>query len=174
MSAIRIQKLFQGIPHNVKLLGGYTFDINTAIIWQGRVTDGDAAQEGKDACVIDIDSATWADNNRRAILISTPFMEPNNFAAFKTRSHATGYYIDGGVRFALYLETPESFTGAQEAFNRRLMQHLTGQLGATVELFYCANDTEPTVDGVNGATSTASFTSAGTYVGGTPAVTGNS
>lgn len=171
MSAIRIQKLFQAMPSNIKSLGAYTFDINDVIRWQGRVNGG--TEDGKDAVLIDIDAYTWAASNRRAILVATPFMEPNNFQAFKTRSHATGYFIDGGVRMAMYVETPSAVTDAESKFDRLALHHLIGQLGGTVELFYCAHGTEPTVQGVNGAGSTASFTSAGVYVGGTPAVPGN-
>jgi hypothetical protein len=155
MSSPRVQKIFEGIPDQLKRLGGYTFDIKAVLRWQGR----DAA--GRDACVLDIDSATWADNARRAILVAVPSDSNPSVAAMHTQSHASGHTLDGSVRFLMYLETPESWTGAQAHFGRLMQQVLLGQLAAPLEVLYTANDTEPTVDGVNGETSTASATSAG-------------
>jgi hypothetical protein len=162
MSSPRVQKIFEGMPDQLKRLGAYSWNIRDVIRWQGRVTAGN--DQGRDAMLLDLDSATWADNNRRAILIAVPASDKNDQAGFKTQSHSQGQYIDGSVSFKLYLETPEDWTNDQARFGR-LMQHLlVGQLSAPVEIFYCANDTEPTVQGVNGAGATAAFTSAGVYL----------
>ncbi len=161
MSSMRVQKIFEGMPEQIKRLGGYDYDIKAVLRWQGRVAAGTHA--GKDACVLDIDSATWADNNRRCIVVAHPATDLSNTAALKTQSHAAGHYIDGSVRFSVYAETPESWTGSQAKFMRQVMHHLVGQLGAPVELFWGNNDAEPTVQGVNGAgADSAGLTSAGT------------
>ena len=162
MSSPRVQKIFEAMPDQIKRLGGYTFDIRQVIRWQGRVAAG--AQAGKDAMLLDLTSATWADGNLRAILIATPASDLNNTAAMKTQSHAAGHNLDGSVRFQLYLETPESWTDAQAKFGRILLQHILGQLAAPCEILYGTNDAEPTVQGVNGAGATSTFTSAGTYL----------
>lgn len=160
MSSVRVQKYFEAMPEQIKRLGGYSYDFRQVIRWQGRVTAGPHA--GKDAMVLDIDSAAWADNNRRCIVLATPASDLNNTAAMKTQSHAAGHYLDGSVRFSVYAETPESWTGAQAAFMRHVMHHLRGQLAAPVELFWGNNDAEPTVQGVNGAgADSAGLTSAG-------------
>lgn len=160
MSSVRVQKYFEAMPEQIKRLGGYSYDFRQVIRWQGRVTAGTHA--GKDAMVLDIDSATWADNNRRCIILATPASDLNSTAAMKTQSHASGHYLDGSVRFSVYAETPEAWTNAQAAFMRHVMHHLRGQLGAPVELFWGTNDVEPTVQGVNGAgADSAGLTSAG-------------
>lgn len=164
MSSVRVQKYFEAMPEQIKRLGGYTYDFRQVIRWQGRVTAGPNA--GKDAVVIDIDSATWADGNRRVLILAEPASDLNNTAAMKTQSHAAGMYIDGSVRFKMYLETPEAWTDAQAAFTRHVEHHLRGQLAAPVEVFYGANDVQPILEGVNGGTSgqetTSTFVSAGT------------
>lgn len=158
MSSPRVQKIFEAMPDQLKRLGGYSFDIRQVIRWQGR----DAS--GRDACLIDLTSATWADGNLRAILVAIPASDLNNTAAMKTQSHASGHSLDGSVKFSLYAETPESQTDAQARFLRLLQQHINGQLAAPMELFLGTNDTEPTVNGVNGAVATSTYTSAGTYL----------
>jgi len=166
MSSPRVQKYFEAMPQQIKNLGGYTYNFRTVIVWQGRVTTGPNA--GKDAMVMDIDSATWADNNRRVLILATPASDLNATAAMKTQSHAAGNYIDGSVRFAMYVETPESWTNAQAYFTRAVEHHLRGQLGSPVEVFYGANDVQPILEGVNGGTSgqetTSTFVSAGTDI----------
>jgi hypothetical protein len=170
MSSARVQKMFEGMPEAIKRLGGYTYgspyDLKSVIRWQGRVTSGPNA--GLDAMVLDIDSAAWADNNRRAILVADPASDLNKTAAMKTQSHAAGTSLDGSVRLRLYLETPEDYTGAQHRFQRIVLQHLLGQLGAPVEIFYGTNDVEPRLEGVNGASAgneaACSFASAGVYL----------
>lgn len=160
MSSVRVQKYFEAALEQIKRLGGYSGDAKAAMRWQGRVTAGPNA--GKDACVIDFDSATWADNNRRVILLAEPASDLNNTAGMKTQSHSAGQYLDGSVRFKMYCETPESWTGAQAAFLRHVEHHLRGQLGAPVEVYYGTNDTEPALQGVNGAgADSAGLTSAG-------------
>lgn len=158
MSSPRVQKIFEALPDQVKRLGSYTFDLQSVLKWQGR----DSA--GRDAAVIDIDATTWADNNRRVILVAKEASDKNNQEAFKTQSHSLGQHMASSVSFILYAETPEDHTGAQAQFMRIVMHALTGQLGAPVQLLLTANDTEPTVNGVNGAGSTAATTDAGTYL----------
>ena len=162
MSSPRIQKQMEAMIDQVKRLGGYTFDIRQVIRWQGRATTG--VHAGRDAMVLDIDSGTWADNNRRAIIVAIPASDLNNTAALKTQSHAAGHNLDGSVRWAVYVETPEDHTGDQVKFQRILMHHLVGQLGAPTELLMCTGDAEPTVEGVNGAVATTANTSAGVYL----------
>lgn len=160
MSSVRVQKYFEAALEQIKRLGGYTGDAKAAMRWQGRVAAGPNA--GKDACVIDFTSATWASDNKRVILLAEPASDLNNTAGMKTQSHSAGQNLDGSVRFKMYTETPGASTNAQAAFIRNVEHHLRGQLGAPVELLYCADATEPTLNGVNGAGADAAFTSAGT------------
>lgn len=162
MSSPRVQKQFQAMPDQLKRLGSYSFNIKDVIKWQGRVTAG--SDLGDDAMLLDITASTWATANCRAILIAEPATDRNDQAAFKTQSHAEGQYIDGSVSFKLYMETPASWTGEHAKCQRLLMHMLVGQLSAPVELLLCANATEPTVQGVNGAGASAAFTSAGVYL----------
>jgi hypothetical protein len=164
MSSVRVQKYFEAMPEQIKRLSGYTGDARAALRWSGRVTAGPNA--GKDACIIDFTSATWADGNKRAIILAEPASDLNNTAAMKTQSHAAGHSIDGSVRFKVYCETPEAWTDAQAAFIRNVEHHLRGQLGAPVEVFYGTNDVEPTLQGVNGAGADSASTSAGTDIPG--------
>jgi len=149
MSSPRVQKYFSAMPEQIKRLGGYSYNFLTVLVWTGRVASGPYL--GKDACIIDIDSSTWADNNRRVILLAEPASDLNGTAALKTQSHAAGQYIDGSVYFKAYFETPESWTGAQAAFGRHVLHHLKGQLGSPVQIFYGTNDVAPALEGVNGA-----------------------
>lgn len=155
MSSQRVQKIFEAMPDQLKRLGSYSFDISKVIRWQGR----DAL--GRDAVLIDIDSATWADNNRRVIIVAVEASDKNNQAGFKTQSHSQGQYMLTSVSFLVYSETPENHTGDQAHFLRLIQHMIVGQLGAPMELLLCADDVEPTVDGVNGATVTVATTSAG-------------
>lgn len=155
----RLQSFITSLPDQLKRLTGAQIALDKIIVWQGTVTAGPNA--GKVAAVLDLDSATWADNNRRVLLLAEPGYVGGN--AYRTQSHRASQYIDGSSSFKVYFETPEDYTGAQHQF-QRIMQHvLLGQNSAPYELFYCANDTEPTLQGVNGAGSDASFTSAGLY-----------
>jgi len=164
MSSLRVQKIFSAAPNQIKLLGGYSFDWQTALAWAGRVTAG--ADAGKDACVIDGSSSTWATGNLRVVLVAVPAMDqvPGSVSASKTQSHASGHFIDGGVRLKVYAETPATWTGTHAHFLRDVQQHLVGQNSAPIELYLCANGTNPEVEGVNGAGSSASYTSAGIYL----------
>lgn len=163
MSSPRVQKIFEGMPDQLKRLGGYTFKLADAIVWQGRATAGTHA--GKDACVLDLTSATWADGNLRAIIVATPASDKGNTAAMKTQSHASGHFLDGSVKLAVYMETPEAWTDAQANFSRLLQQHIVGQLACPCEFFFGTNDVEPTVQGVNSAgADSAGLTSAGTLL----------
>lgn len=162
MSSQRVLKIFQGMPEQLKKLGPYTFNINDVIRWQGRVTAG--ADAGKDACVIDLTAATWANGNLRAIIVADAASDLGNTAAMKTQSHASGMFIDGSVRFRVYVETPEDHVGNQARFVRILMHHLVGQLGAPVELYMGTNDVEPTRNSVNGAGADSASATAGWYL----------
>lgn len=174
MSSPRVTKLLQGMVDQIRRLGGYHFDESQVTVFLGRAdSTNDTGDVGKDAIVIDIDANTWASNNRRVIVIATPASDLNNTAAMKTQSHASGLFLDGSVRWRAYLETPSLVTDSLSAWDRVVTQHLLGQLAAPTELMFCAHGTEPTVKGVNGAGSSASFTSAGvmlpyglTYPGG--------
>jgi hypothetical protein len=155
MSSVRVQKIFEGATDQLKRLGQYSGDSRSMLRWQGRATDG------KDAALYDADSATWATGNKRAIVTAEAASDANSTAAMKTQSHASGQSLDGSVRFYCYVETPASWTSAHAAWLRNLEHHLRGQLSAPVQFRFTANGTEPTVDGVNGAGSTAANTSAG-------------
>jgi len=144
MSSPRVQKIFQGVTDQVRKLGKYKVDVLGTMVWQGR----DAT--GKDACVLDFTSATWATGNKRAILVAEPASDLNDTAAMKTQSHASGHFIDGSVRFQLYMETPANWTGEHAKFQRDMIQHLRGQLGAPVQLNLTTNGTQMLIDGVNG------------------------
>ncbi|MEM4379609.1 MAG: hypothetical protein QXL01_02850 [Thermoplasmatales archaeon] len=152
MSSPRVQKIFEAMPDQLKRLGQYGFDLGSVIKWQGR----DAL--GRDAMLLDIDSTTWADNNRRVIIVAVEASDKNNTVAMKTQSHASGHSMASSVKFLVYAETPEDHTGAQAHFLRLVQHMLVGQLGAPMELLLTANDTEPTVNGVNGAVATAPTT----------------
>lgn len=165
MSSPRAQQLFQMMPEHIKKLGAYTFDVFDVIKFQGIVGTNDLGLQGYSVALIDIDATTWADNNKRAIIVAIPAQDKNATAALKTQSHASGFFIDGPYNFKVYMETPEDHTGAQVKFQRILMHHLVGQLASPAELLLCANDTEPTLQGVNGVVAASpSYTSAGIYL----------
>lgn len=163
MSSPRVQKIWQGVTEQLRKLGPYPnafqgFAGSTgSIVAQGR----DAA--GRDAVIIDVDSLTsWSTGQRRVILAANPASDVNNTAAFKTQSHAQGYFIDGSVSFDMYMETPADYTGTLAVYYRQLLQALKGQLGAPLHILLTANGTQPTLNGLNGASSTAATTDAGT------------
>lgn len=163
MSSPRITKLWEGLAEQLHRQG-YAGTVSKqgialCIKWIGR----DAA--GKDACVVDLDSATWASGNRRAIIVATAAgTKPTDFADFHTQSHAAGHQIDGSVSLTCYMEAPAAHTDAQARFERELLHVLRGQLGAPISLQLTANGTEPTVNGANGAGATAATTDAGDYL----------
>lgn len=164
MSSVRAIRIFQSLPDQLKKLGRYSFDVNAVIRWQGPIETGPYA--GMSACVLDIDSATWADGNKRAILVAVPGdkLMPDTM---RTQSHSYGQFIDGSVSFRMYLETPESWTDAQAQFGRLLLHEIIGQNAAPCELFFGTNDVQPRVEGVDGASAgneaACSFVSAGVY-----------
>lgn len=163
MSSPRVQKMYQGMPDQLKRLGFYTLKpASDAIRWAGRAASGSEA--GKDAAVFDFDALAWATGQKRAVLVASPAHDQNDTAAMKTQSHASGTFIDGSVSFTLYAETPADHTGAHAQFLQHMLHHLRGQLGAPVNMKLCANATEPTIQGVNGAGSSASYTDAGTFL----------
>ena len=164
MSALSAFKMFEAMPEQIKKIGGYTYDINSVIRWIGTI-DSAAAQAGLPAMVLDIDASTWADGNRRVIIVAQPAWDHNKTAALMTQSHAAGQYLFGSYRFRVYSETPESHTGDQAKFMRFVQQALAGQLGAPMELLFGDNDVQPRVSGVQGASAanetTSNFVSAG-------------
>jgi len=173
MSSPQVQMIFNGLPDQLRRLGGYSSitNLSSIILWQGRVdsTQGAAADAGHDAAVLDIDTGAWATGHRQLLVIADPAApgSGSDNAGFHTQSNALGYTLDGSVRFRLYLETPFTWTAAQAFFDRLVMQMFLGQLGAPLTLNYCNNATQPTVAGVNGVLSGAgnsTFVSAGFYM----------
>jgi len=164
MSSLRASKIFNATPDAVKRLGSYTYDSTMVLLANTIVAASNTTgQAGLNGAVLDIDSATWATGNRRAILIASPASDVDNTLALKTQSHAYGQFLDGSVSFSLYCEAPAAFGNAQQYFESLVQFHLQGQMGAPVALYYSANGTQPTIAGLNGATATAAFTSAGLY-----------
>lgn len=162
MSSPRVTKIFEGMAGQLQRMG-YTQALDVyggrpCIRYLGRATSG--AEQGNDAVVIDLDSATWATGNRRAVLVAEVASDQNNFADLKTQSHAQGHFLDGSVSFKLYAETPANYTGNAAQFYAEMLHILRGQLGAPVDVYLTANGTEPTVQGVNGAGSTNAATEA--------------
>jgi nitrogen fixation protein FixH len=166
MSSPRVQKIYSGLAEQLHRQGykaAMSKDGQTAAIkWQGREATG------KDACVIDLTSATWATGNLRAVLVAKPATDSNDTAAMKTQSHAAGHTLDGSVSFTLHMEavalTNAGQASAHAKFQRELLHILRGQLGAPVSLQLTNNGTEPTVNGANGAVATAATTDAGDYM----------
>ena len=157
MSSVRVQKIYQGLTESLRKLGPYPDAFKTGIKWQGRDANG------KDAVLIDLTATVWATDNLRVIVIADPASDSNNTAAFKTQSHASGYFLDGSVSFEVYLETPATWINDLAKFQREMLHVLRGQLGAPIQLFLSDNGVEPTKNGVNGAVADAVFSDAGTY-----------
>jgi hypothetical protein len=168
MSSPRVTKIFEGLAGQLQRMGYKTaldkFGGKPCIRWIGRVDDSAAADAGHDAVVLDLTSATWATANLRAILVASPATDQNDTAALKTQSHAAGHYLDGSVSFKMYMESPANYTSAHAQFFAEMLHVLRGQLGAPVDLWLTANGTQPTVEGVNGAGSTAAATEAKFYL----------
>lgn len=168
MSSPRVTKIFEGLAEQLHRTG-YSqaldkFGGRPCIRAIGRVDTTNATEAGHDACVIDLTAAVWATANLRAILVSEPATDSNNTAAFKTQSHAFGQFLDGSVSFKMYMESPANFTSAHAQFYTEMLHILRGQLGAPVDLFLTANGTEPTVQGFNGASATATAVEAKYYL----------
>lgn len=157
MSSPRIQKIYQGLTNSLRLLGPYADAFKSGIKWQGR----DA--EGKDAVVIDLTAAAWATGNLRVIIVADPASDANHTAAMRTQSHAAGMFLDGSVSFRVFMEAPATHVNAAAKFQREVLHALRGQLGAPIQLLLTDNTVEPTVDGVNGETATATASDAGVY-----------
>lgn len=168
MSSPRVTKIFEGLAEQLHRTG-YSqaldkFGGRPCIRALGRVVNPGGAEDGHDAVVLDLDSATWASANRRAIIVSEPATDSNNTLALKTQSHAYGQFLDGSVAFKVYMESPANFTAAHAQFYTEILHILRGQLGAPVDLYLTANGTEPTVNGFNGAVATAAATEAKYYL----------
>lgn len=168
MSSPRVTKIFEGLAGQLQRMGYKTaldkFGGRPCIRWIGRVDDAAPAEAGHDAVVLDITAAAWSTANLRAILIADPATDLQDTKALKTQSHARDHYIDGSVSFKMYMETPANYTSAHAQFFAEMLHVLRGQLGAPVDLYLTANGTEPTVQGVNGAGSTAANTEAKYYL----------
>ena len=110
MSSPRAQKQLEAMPNQLRRLGKYDIDFREVVRWQGRVTAG--ALAGRDAALFDLDSATWATLNKRFIAIGEPASDQNDTDAMKTQSHARDHFLDGGVRWHVYMEGPATPGGA--------------------------------------------------------------
>lgn len=168
MSSPRVTKIFEGLAGQLQRMGYKQaldkFGGRPVIRWIGRVADAAPAEAGHDAVLLDLDSATWTTGNRRAILIADPATDLSDTKALKTQSHAFGHFLDGSVSFKMIMETPADYTGNAAQFFAEMLHILRGQLGAPVDLYLTANGTEPTYNGVNGASSTAASTEAKFYL----------
>lgn len=158
-------QLFKSFPDQLKKLGKYTTSTSAMVVWVGTIGSGPYA--GFPAAVLDASAATWADNNKRVVLVGVP---ANNLMpdTMKTQSHAAGQFIQDSFSFRAYFETPEDWTGAQAAWTRIVTHVIVGQNAAPLEIFFGDNDVQPIVEGVNGGTSgqqvTSNFVSAGVYL----------
>lgn len=165
MSSPRAQKYFEGMPQQISRLGKYDVQpLSSAIRWSGVITASTDGFAGYNACVLDFTSATWATLNKRVILVAEPVQDLNKTQSMRTQSHAYNQFMDGSYRFHAYMESPAAPGGANAAnlayynFVRLVQQHITGQLAAPLEFHFTAVTVVPTVDTVNGASSTATFT----------------
>lgn len=159
MSDMRISKIFQILPSQVKSLTGLTFDSTFALKANTQIsTVNTAGLAGLTACVIDATATTWATGNLRAIVVANPASDYYNTLAMRTQSHAQGQYLTGSSSFSIYMEAPASFGSALDFFERQLIFCLQGQQGAPCTLYFtAANGTEPTIAGLNGASATATY-----------------
>lgn len=167
MSSPRVQKYFEGMPNQIIRLGGYSIGFRDALRWQGRVDADTAAvdvNEGEDAAVIDLTALAWSTLNKRILLVAKPASDSNDTLALKTRSHASGQFIDGSSSFYVFAEAPATPGGANAAnleyyrFIQLVQQHLSGQLGAPAKFYWTTTGVEPTLNGVFGETASATFT----------------
>lgn len=162
MSSPRVQKLFEAMPDQLRKLGKYDVSFTEAMRWQGRVSVTTDGYDGFDAAVIDMTDAAWATLNKRFIIVAETAADKNRTQGMLTQSHAQGHYVDGSARFHVYMEAPATpGSGASAAnleysrFVANVQQHLVGQLASPVQFHFTTTATEPEVDSVNGATSTA-------------------
>jgi hypothetical protein len=161
--SLRVQRIFEMIPEQLRNLGGYDVNVNECIKWAGQVTASGDGYQGYEACVIDLSSTTWATLNKRIIIVAQPAQDYTNNAAFRTQSHTAGAYIQGSVRFIVHAESPIEFFGASDAqkayaqFLANVQTHLVGQMSAPVMLKFCNAGTQPTVESVNAAGSSSTF-----------------
>lgn len=161
MSSPRVQKIFEAMPNQLRRLGKYDVDFREVVRWQGRISADTDGYEGFDACVIDLDSATWSTLNKRVLLVAEAAADQNRTQAMLTQSHASGHFLDGSVRFHAYMESPVEFFGASAAakayakFIHLVQQHIVGQLAAPLQIHFVDATDEPELDGANGASATA-------------------
>jgi len=161
MASPRVQKIFEAMPNQLRRLGKYDIDFKEVVRFQGRVAATTDGYEGYDVAVIDLTSLAWATLGKRVILVAEPASDKNKTAAMHTQSHASSHFIDGSVRFHAYMESAPKFFGSTAAakeyarFIDNVQQHLVGQLASPVQFHFTDAAVEPTLDGVNGATATA-------------------
>ena len=172
MSSPRVQKIFSIIPEALQGLLGANQNLSNfkptagTTLVQGRIDDTtDTPWAGMDAVLIDVtDTSSWSTNQARCIIVAEPGLNklPEHM---RTQSHAKGLFIDGSVRFHLYLETPAAYVGDHATFLDAVKFHLTGQLGGQVLVHTFANGTEPALKGFNGkTTATAAVTDSDTWL----------
>lgn len=173
MASPRVQKMFQNITAQVRKLDGIDIDFLEAIRYSSITVPAGGTplvSSGSDAMLLDMDSATWASGNRRAIVVAIPASDTNNTAALKTQSHSSGKFIDGSVRFEVYMEAPDmtnladATDGPHFDFFQSLQQHMVGQKGAPTQFYFTAHAAEPTLDGVNASTTDATYSTSGKIV----------
>ena len=163
MSSPRAQKIFEAMPDHLRKLGKYDINFREAMRWQGRISDANTdGLAGLDAAVIDMDSVlgSWSSGDRRVLVVAEPARDKNNTAALKTQSHAQGFFLDGSVRFHIYMETPATWVNDLAEFQRHVIHHLRGQMSAPVKLWLSDNGDEPTIQGLADASASETFTEA--------------
>lgn len=154
MSSPRIRQQMHQLPEQLVKLGKYSVSPLKAVRWTGQDVDNN------DAVVIDLDSGTWATNQKRIIVVGEAG-ESILPESMRTQSHSKGNFLEGGIRFHVYMESPDAVIAATDGldeFMRHTLHQLRGMMGAPVQLHLTANGTEPTVEGVEGAGSTAANT----------------
>ncbi len=154
MSTPRNQRMFEAMPDQLRKLGGYAVDFAKALKAGGVVSATGSAFDGFDAAVIDLSNSVWATGNLRFIVIAEPAADINQTASMKTQSHAYGQFLDGSSRFHVMVEAPATHIDDLARFQRLVQQHILGQLGAPMKLWFSANGVEPAVAGFNGAVAT--------------------
>ena len=113
--------------------------------------------DGRPAVVLNLSKSAgaWASGDLKCIIVGTP-VGFSDLAAFKTQSHASGEFIDGGFSYQVWFEgmaldgAPSAALQAQAKFQADLIHVLRGQNSAQVDL-YLTQGVEPQVAGVQGA-----------------------
>jgi len=152
MASPRVIKIFEALKEGFHNLGYPIPALNN----QGKSTDANF-DPGCQAVVLDFDAASWVTGNRRVVVLAEP-AGYNEADAVKTQSHASGYFIDGSVKFKVITEAQAglSHTSLQpaldfEKFYADCLHILRGQLSAPIDLYFCDNTEEPKIAGLNSA-----------------------